>query len=498
MGSIDIAVTEQHQRAGVPQPRRDRKVQVLLESGRIAEANVLFDELLAHPDTAPLGAPRAAVLTDRAVLAWRLGRTPLALELAAEGWTELATSPGEPATATALSKLGYLLEGIGNRRGALELLRQAVDVARKCDDADLLARCLQRLGGALNFHAIDGPDAAAAGRFAEAAAALAEGLGLSTEERIHRALLGAYARSLAGLGELERAAEFAAHTSGDGMRARDRWAMAVGDWVLGTVRVQQGEPAAARELMQRAVAEAEVINDTSLRLRFSQDLAEICAELGDHAGEAAALRHSLAASRNANSTLREGLAQALEQRRIAVHAQKLAMAAQEAAARDPLTGLANRLGLERAAPEMLRHAAEQGRMPWLALIDVDWFKSVNDVAGHAAGDAALREIARLLRRETRADDLVARWAGDEFVVLLANGDDHDLHDPTSHAGLSVAERIRTAVDNHDWSVTLGGARRPTVSIGVATGASTLEALFTTADVALYQAKRLGRNRVQAA
>src|SRR2546423_2174549 len=112
--------------------------------------------------------------------------------------------------------------------------------------------------------------------------------------------------------------------------------------------------------------------------------------------------------------MREALAQALEQRRRALRPQRLAPAAQEAAARDPLTGLTNRLGLEHAAPDVLAEAAAAGRTPWLVLIDIDWFKEINDDAGHAVGDSALREIAMLLRNECRTQDLVARWAGDEF------------------------------------------------------------------------------------
>jgi diguanylate cyclase (GGDEF)-like protein len=138
---------------------------------------------------------------------------------------------------------------------------------------------------------------------------------------------------------------------------------------------------------------------------------------------------------------------------------------------------------------MLAAAAEEGRTAWLVLVDVDWFKGVNDDAGHAAGDAALREIAQLLRHECRSDDLVARWAGDEFVVLL--GDASGERD----AGPVVAERIRAAVANHDWTIVLGTVRRPTVSIGVASGPTELDELFAAADLVLYQAKRQGRNRV---
>lgn len=463
-----------------------------MEAGRLVEANAAFDRVLA----ASLGAistnDRVVLLTDRAVLAWRLGRISLALELAAEGWTELGERPAGGHAANALSKVGYLLEGIGNRNSALDLQRLAVEVARQAHDDETLAACLQRLGGILNFRAIDGPAEWAEAVFAEARDALGEGLTLATDERLYLALLGAYGRSLAGTGQLDAAADCARRTRDRGTEREDGWEVAVGSWVLGTVRRARGDLAEARELMRVAVAESARNNDTSLLLRFSQDLAQVCAELGDHEGEAAALRNSLAAARNANDTLREGLGQALEQRRVAVQAQRLASAAQEAAARDPLTGLANRLGLERSAPDRLRRASASARVPWLALIDIDWFKDVNDDAGHAVGDAVLREIAMLLRRETRTNDLVARWAGDEFVVLLT---ELSVEDGAVAAGPAVAERIRDAVARHDWAPILAGGKRPTVSVGVAAGPATMEALFSDADVVLYQAKRGGRDRV---
>jgi diguanylate cyclase (GGDEF)-like protein len=261
----------------------------------------------------------------------------------------------------------------------------------------------------------------------------------------------------------------------------------VGNWVLSSVRRQQGSLVEARTYASNAVRDAEMINDVSLLTRFSADLADICAELTDYAGEATALRRNVSARQAAMATMQEGLGQALEQRRLAIQAQRLATAAQEAAVRDPLTGLTNRLGLEHAAPGVLADAVAQNCTPWLVLIDVDWFKEINDDAGHAVGDSALREIAELLRNECRPVDLVARWAGDEFIILLA-GD--------NQLGLAVAERVRAAVDRHDWKSRLGPARRPTVSIGVASGTGTLEHLFAAADTALYLAKRNGRNRVE--
>jgi diguanylate cyclase (GGDEF)-like protein len=468
-------------------PEWDEDVRGLMQAGQLAEANVLFDRAVAHPPFAERTV-RAALLVSRAVLAWRLGRIPLALELAADGWTDLGSGPQGPAAAWALGQLGYLLEGIGNRRAALDTLRLAVRLAREAGVTRILATNLQRLGGTLNFRAAEAPPEQARAAYEEARAVLAEGLALTgVVSHLRRALLAAYGRSLAGLGELSAAAEAGRQVlkTAEG----ELWAMAVGEWVLAAVSRARGELVEARTLAARAVHNAEQINDTSLLLRFSLDLADICAELEDSVGEAEALRRSVAAARTAADTLREGLGQALEQRRLAAAAQRMAMAAQEAAARDPLTGLANRLGLERTAPAMLARAVEDGRTPWLVLVDVDWFKGVNDDAGHAAGDSALREIAQLLRHECRSDDLVARWAGDEFVVLLgdASGD--------RDAGPVVAERIRASVANHDWTMVLGGARRPTVSIGVASGPVVLDELFAAADLVLYQAKRQGRNRV---
>jgi diguanylate cyclase (GGDEF)-like protein len=472
-------------------PRLDLEVRALYNAGRVPEANSLFDEVVTKVSPGADRWVRSAVLVNRAVMAWRLGRIPLALELAAEGWTDLDTDRSDsPAVAHTMGSLGYLMEGIGNRRAALDMLRLSVQVARRAGNTDVLAQCLQRLGGSLNFRACSGSPSAAPAIFEEALAYLDEGLGIVKDELHRRALLGACGRSLAGVGQLDKAEEMGEETLRLSLDADDLWGISVGNWVLAVVRREQDDLDEARTLASRAVTNAERINDTSLLLRFSTELADICHALGDAQGEAEALRRSMAASRTATETLQEGLGQALEQRRVAVQAQRLAVAAQEAAARDPLTGLANRLGLERAAAALLESTAARGKVPWLVLVDVDWFKNVNDDAGHATGDAALREIAALLRRECRSDDLVARWAGDEFVVLLGDTG------PNMDVGPNVAERIRAAVDGHDWTMVLGAVRRPTVSIGVAAGPAKLDQLFAAADMALYRAKRHGRNRVE--
>ena len=130
----------------------------------------------------------------------------------------------------------------------------------------------------------------------------------------------------------------------------------------------------------------------------------------------------------------------------------------------------------------------------LLVIDIDLFKLVNDTYGHLQGDRVLVEIADLLRQNLRADDLAARYAGDELVALLPN--------TTSERAREVAERLCAAVRGHAFQVRDRAERLSTsISIGVATGPENgvdPDALFTAADRALYQVKRQGRDGVAVA
>jgi diguanylate cyclase (GGDEF)-like protein len=484
--------SQQDQRSAADgQPSADRLVLTLLEAGRVDEANQLFDRLLTEPPTSTDRLTRASALIYRAISAWRLGRIPLGLELAAEGWTELDGGPIEGAeVAQAIGRLGYLLDSIGRRAEALHMARRSVELARRCGDPEVLAHCLQRLGGGLNLIAMDADPGHRREVFAEARQHLEEALTLANDPRVHRSLLGTLARSLAGLGELDRAEELALRTIELSEQVEYGWGACVGRWVLSTVCRQRGSLLEARQQLLAAAQAAERVEDTALMQFVGMDLAEVGRELGDAPTEVAALRYVLAASHRSIDTLREGLGQALEQRRLAVRAQRLAAAAAQAAARDPLTGLGNRLGLEQSAPTLLDNVVTTNRVAWLILVDVDHFKRINDVAGHPTGDAVLRQIGKVLRTECRITDLVARWAGDEFVVLLAaDAGDHA-------AGAAVAERIRAAVAACDWSLMGTDGLFPTVSVGVATGSGDLDGLFTLADSAMYRAKRLGRNRVE--
>ncbi|CAA9243872.1 MAG: hypothetical protein AVDCRST_MAG04-1758 [uncultured Acetobacteraceae bacterium] len=158
------------------------------------------------------------------------------------------------------------------------------------------------------------------------------------------------------------------------------------------------------------------------------------------------------------------------------------------AARDPLTGLLNRRSLHAQAARMLAAARNNGQKAALLLLDLDHFKAVNDTHGHAAGDAVLRDVAEVLAREIRHDDLACRWGGEEMLALLRNCD--------LRHGEERAAKLRAAIA----AALPGGVPglRVTVSIGVAAfpehGAG-LEELTKRADTALYHAKRHGRDRV---
>lgn len=157
---------------------------------------------------------------------------------------------------------------------------------------------------------------------------------------------------------------------------------------------------------------------------------------------------------------------------------------------DDLTGLYNRRYFDRHLSVMLGKAQSQGRDMALMILDIDHFKAVNDTYGHDAGDVVLREFSARLKRNIRGIDLACRFGGEEFVVLMPDTD-------MAQAEL-VAERVRQSVAERSFEVDATRRLSVTVSVGVSlyeTEADTPESLIKRADVALYRAKREGRNRV---
>jgi two-component system cell cycle response regulator len=163
----------------------------------------------------------------------------------------------------------------------------------------------------------------------------------------------------------------------------------------------------------------------------------------------------------------------------------------EMAATDALTGLYNRRFMEKQLSALTVNAANRGKALAVLMIDVDYFKSINDNHGHDVGDRVLQELSSRIKEGLRSIDLPCRAGGEEFTIILPDTD--------RTVALRVAERLRKLVSLKPFN---GGARSGplnlTVSIGVAAFEDiddSMEGLLKRADEALYQAKRDGRNRV---
>ncbi|MER9742466.1 MULTISPECIES: PleD family two-component system response regulator [unclassified Mesorhizobium] len=165
----------------------------------------------------------------------------------------------------------------------------------------------------------------------------------------------------------------------------------------------------------------------------------------------------------------------------------------EMAVTDALTGLHNRRYLDSHLQTLFDRAVARRRPLSVMITDLDRFKTVNDSHGHDGGDDVLREFARRLRKNVRGIDLACRFGGEEFVVVMPDTD--------GTVAEKVAERIRAEIAQLPFAIGPDGkAIEVTVSVGVSSvlkGADTVAALMKRADVALYEAKSGGRNRVVA-
>lgn len=160
---------------------------------------------------------------------------------------------------------------------------------------------------------------------------------------------------------------------------------------------------------------------------------------------------------------------------------------------DDLTGLYNSRFLNQALHRESKRALRSGRPLSLLFLDLDGFKNVNDAHGHLLGSRALVETAEVIRACSRESDIVARFGGDEFAVVLP--------DTGASGAWSVAQRIRERLAGHKFLVAEGLEVRLTVSIGIATlpdSASSSDELIEAADAAMYRVKDRGKNGIEAA
>jgi two-component system cell cycle response regulator len=165
----------------------------------------------------------------------------------------------------------------------------------------------------------------------------------------------------------------------------------------------------------------------------------------------------------------------------------------EMAITDGLTGLYNRRYMESHLGSLLEQAGARGKPLTIMVLDIDFFKSINDTYGHDAGDDVLREFAVRIRKSIRGIDLACRLGGEEFVIVMPETD--------MAVATIVAERLRRRIASEAFNIAQGAkAIDVTISIGIATldtADDTVSTILKRADQALYRAKRDGRNRVVA-
>ena len=171
---------------------------------------------------------------------------------------------------------------------------------------------------------------------------------------------------------------------------------------------------------------------------------------------------------------------------------KLLMEAlQQSAFKDGLTGLYNRKFLEEHTKKLIPQALRDNFNIGVLLLDMDHFKAVNDEYGHDIGDKVLKELSRILNETVRESDIIIRYGGEEFIVLLVNV-------KTENDALEVANKIRMRVSENEIDVYAGSKLRKTISIGLSmfpNDSKSLDSVIKNADIALYEAKSKGRNKV---
>lgn len=159
------------------------------------------------------------------------------------------------------------------------------------------------------------------------------------------------------------------------------------------------------------------------------------------------------------------------------------------ATRDPLTGLSNRNYFQNELRKFISIASRYSRPFSVMMLDIDFFKKINDTYGHDVGDNVLKHVASILMNHLRNHDVAARFGGEEFVILLP--------ETALNGAIVVAERIRMSIEATDFNP-MGCRHRVTISIGIGeypTSGTEFEELIKKADEALYRAKTSGRNRV---
>ena len=402
--------------------------------------------------------------------------------------------------ALALACLAACFDRMGDPWQAERLLHKAIDAAALANDPAARMMALNSLGALMInvFYLLreDEPDEARrslkpAIQALEQAHALAIAQGDAFAQIVIEGNLG---EALVHAAELAQADHWITRAeSGASSDSPSVWQLRVlcsrGDWHLA-----RGEPALARELLQRVELAIGQVSSAPTLFRLHHVLYEANVQLGD---VAATLKHLTQVHK---SYRRRATKQLKAQSRMLVSRMEVESAQQEAerqrlrasamedhALHDPLTGIGNRRLVARDLPAVLSLRAQYQRPVTIGLLDIDHFKNINDRFGHVVGDKVLAEVAQVMRQSTRAGDMLARVGGEEFLLVMP--------DTSVSIALEVCHRLRLAGQAVVWG-DLAVGLAVTWSVGLAEAPSyDHEILYARADAALYQAKAAGRDRV---
>ncbi|TFV87041.1 GGDEF domain-containing protein [Blastococcus sp. CT_GayMR16] len=473
----ELGLAEIEQRAQLIKADLLRRRGNVAEAGRIAQA---VQRWATDDDSRRTLARSHFVLS---AVFQELGDVSLGLEHAVRAVDVLGEDADPAMRVDHLTRLGDCL-ALNGDEAARDRYAQVQQVAEELGDVD---RQLMVLNNRAYSETLFGDFDAALG-FSTQLQAVAT----TSDVPLHIGRLDTVARALMGLGRLEEAEAALL----PGLRPEALAASLDGDagadflLTLAEVRRRRGNVAGAQESLDESVRRCEEHGLTSIRVRARREQAELHAAGGDF--RAAFEEHKLYSDEfmDLQSAQRDARARALQAMYETTEARRQSRRYRELSLRDPLTGLYNRRFLDEQLPRLLRRTAGAPEVS-VALLDLDYFKLVNDTCSHEVGDEVLRTVAELLLDiEDGSGSFAARMGGEEFLLVLVGSD--------PRAAARRLETLRGDVADHPWSE-LTGALAITVSIGATSTAGLPEPtaleLFGRADAHLYRAKRQGRDRV---